>query len=98
VLTAAHTAANIPRDHRIRIAGHATGHRPPGPLLLGRDDFGNGHDGVVGVDHRLRRVTNRVDSADEYRLRFRFDPPPGGTALEGVAGEGDSGGPAPGTG
>jgi hypothetical protein len=63
-------------------------------LLLGRDDFGNGHDGVLGVDHRLRRVTNQVDSADKYWLRFRFDPPPGGTALEGVAGEGESGGPA----
>jgi Trypsin len=136
VLTAAHTAANIPRHHRIRIAGRQaqiTGivvhpgrlATPPAPvdlalvqldppatgvpilapfegdqevgrelLLLGRGDFGNGRDGVLGTDHRLRRVTNQVDSVDEHWLRFRFDPPPGGTALEGVGGEGDSGGPA----
>lgn len=135
LLTAAHTAANIPRDHRIRIAGRearitrvvvhpsrlAT---PPAPvdlalveldppttgvpvlallegdpagaelLLLGRGDFGNGRDGVLGTDHRLRAVTNLVDSVDEHWLRLRFDPPPGGTAMEGVGGEGDSGGPA----
>jgi Trypsin len=64
-------------------------------LLLGRGEFGNGRDGALGADHRLRCVTNRVDSADEHWLRLRFDPPPGGTALEGVGGGGgDSGGPA----
>ncbi len=63
-------------------------------LLLGRGEFGNGRDGVLGADHRLPCVTNRVDSVDEHWLRMRFDPPPGGTALEGVGGGGDSGGPA----
>jgi hypothetical protein len=63
-------------------------------LLLGRGEFGNGLQGILGADHRLRRVTNRVDSVDEHWLRLRFDPPPGGTALEGVGGGGDSGGPA----
>jgi hypothetical protein len=63
-------------------------------LLLGRGDFGNGLVGVQGVDHRLRRATNRIDTADEYWLAFRFDAPPEGTPLEGVCGEGDSGGPA----
>jgi hypothetical protein len=63
-------------------------------LLLGRGDFGNGRDGVLGTDHRLRCVTNRVDSADDRWLRMRFDAPPDCTALEGVGGEGDSGGPA----
>jgi Trypsin len=63
-------------------------------LLLGRGDFGNGLDGVLGTDGRLRGVTNRVDSVDARWLRLRFDAPPAGTALEGVCGEGDSGGPA----
>ena len=129
LLTAAHTARNIPPDHRVsigarerRIAGeiaHPDGidlalveiDRPVDgveplalnerldevgaeALLLGRGDFGNGLDGVLGADQRLRRVTNRIDSADDRWLRLRFDPPPDCTALEGVGGEGDSGGPA----
>jgi hypothetical protein len=49
---------------------------------------------VLGSDRRLRCVTNRIDAADDRWLRFRFDSPPDGTALEGVGGEGDSGGPA----
>ncbi len=63
-------------------------------LLLGRGDFGNGEAGVLGVDHRLRCVTNRVDSSDARWLRLKFDRPPDCTDLEGVGGEGDSGGPA----
>jgi hypothetical protein len=129
LLTAAHTARNIPDDHRIALAGcdrrivgvvahpdrvdlalvkieaPVDGLRPIAlhehpdevgsvVLLLGRGDFGNGVDGVLGSDQRLRCVTNRVDSADERWLRLRFDAPPDGTPLEGVCGEGDSGGPA----
>jgi hypothetical protein len=128
ILTAAHTAANLPPDHRVPVAGgerrvarvvrHADAdlalvgldapvstvpvvalHEQPDEvgrvaLLLGRGDFGNGRDGVLGTDHRLRCVTNRVDSGDEQWLRLRFDPPPDCTAREGVCGEGDSGGPA----
>jgi hypothetical protein len=33
------------------------------------------------------------DEANDYWLKFRFDAPPDGTFLEGVAGNGDSGGP-----
>lgn len=134
ILTAAHTAANVPRGHQILVDGRrravveVCAHPSRGTaaatdlalvhidapvgrvsplrlyeradevgkraLLLGRGDFGNGRDGVVGVDHRLRLVTNRVDSCDERWLTFRFDPPPRCTSLEGVCGEGDSGGPA----
>ena len=130
LLTAAHTAANLPRDHRVSIGGREIrGARAiPHPtrsvdlalvelaapatgvpvialhtardeagreaLLLGRGDFGDGRQGVAGTDHRLRCVTNRIDSVDERWLRLRFDPPTDCTALEGVGGEGDSGGPA----
>jgi Trypsin len=134
LLTAAHTAANIPGGHELEIAGRthaiveirmhpnagsaepvdlalvriepaAEGVEPFGlyergdeggkrALLFGRGDFGNGRDGVLGVDHRLRCVTNRVDSCDRRWLRLRFDAPPRCTSLEGVGGEGDSGGPA----
>ena len=129
LLTARHTAANIPPRHRMAIGGrvldiarvvaHPDGadltlvelDRPAAGvapialyegageggregLLLGRGDHGNGRDGVLGMDGRLRCVTNRIDAADEGWLRLRFDAPPAGTALEGVGGEGDSGGPA----
>jgi Trypsin len=136
VLTAAHTAANIPARHRITVAGRETAivrtvahpGLDTGPLgsvdlalvelatpiagiplptlqetddevgrevlLLGRGDFGSGEAGVLGVDHRLRCVTNRVDDADARWLRLRFDRPPDCTDMEGVGGEGDSGGPA----
>ena len=126
LLTAAHTAANLPRGHLVPIGGEeirvtrvVSGpadlalvelaepagvpvialHTEPDEvgqvaLLLGRGDYGNGVDGVLGVDHRLRCVTNRIDAADGLWLRLRFDRPPGCTALEGAGGEGDSGGPA----
>jgi hypothetical protein len=129
LLTAAHTAANIPPQHAVTVGGrelrvagvvaHPDGHdlalvelnddaegvdpvalheaadeERAEVLLLGRGDFGNGRDGVLGADGRLRCVTNRVDEVDDRWLRMRFDPPPDGTALEGVGGEGDSGGPA----
>jgi trypsin len=130
ILTAAHTAANIPPDHRLpvggstarvaRVVGHLgegvdlalvelqeavasvapialyaeAGEQGQEVVLLGRGDFGTGREGVQGQDQRLRRVTNRIDDVDERWLRFRFDAPPAGTHLEGVGGEGDSGGPA----
>jgi hypothetical protein len=126
LLTAAHTAANLPPDHLVPIGGDEIRvtrvvagpadlalvelAEPAGvpaialhternevgqvALLLGRGDYGNGVDGVQGVDHRLRCVTNRIDTADDSWLRLRFDRPPDCTELEGVCGEGDSGGPA----
>ena len=44
----------------------------------------------------LRGADNEVEEANEYHLRFRFDPPTAGNslALEGVGAGGDSGGPA----
>ena len=62
--------------------------------LLGAGQYGDGLRGVRGSDRQLRRVTNVVDVADEYWLKFRFDEPPAGTTLEGVCAGGDSGGPA----
>jgi trypsin len=129
LLTAGHTAANIPPEHCVAIAGgeiritrvvaHPDGvdlalveleRAVPGVepialygrddelgtevVLLGRGDFGNGCDGVLGADQRLRRVTNRISGVTDDWLQMSFDRPPGGTALEGVCGEGDSGGPA----
>jgi hypothetical protein len=129
LLTAAHTARNIPPEHLVAVGGprvriarvvahpealdfalveleapvrdvtalglyEDSDEQGREVLLLGRGDFGNGRDGVLGTDHGLRCVTNRVDSADDRWLRMRFDAPPDCTALEGVGGEGDSGGPA----
>lgn len=62
--------------------------------MLGGGEFGNGIRGARGTDRALRQATNRVDEVDEYWLKMRFDAPPDGTALEGVCGRGDSGGPA----
>jgi hypothetical protein len=137
VLTAAHTAMNIPHYHTLSIAdahyviervvvypefkgtqpgdvhdlavvqlatpvlhatpfGLYTNDTEQGSiiLLLGRGDHGNGLVGPIGSDKRLRKATNRIDSADDYWITFRFDAPPDGTILEGVSGIGDSGGPA----
>lgn len=63
-------------------------------LLLGAGQYGDGVRGARGSDHQLRRVTNVVEEADRYWLKFRFEAPPDGTPLEGVCGGGDSGGPA----
>lgn len=62
--------------------------------LLGSGQYGDGIRGARGFDRQLRRATNIIDEADNYWLKFRFDEPPAGTFLEGVAGNGDSGFPA----
>jgi hypothetical protein len=63
-------------------------------ILLGQGQFGDGIRVVRGFDHGLRRVTNQVDEVNARWLKMRFDAPPGGTRLEDVCGNGDSGGPA----
>lgn len=63
-------------------------------FLLGRGEFGNGIRGVRGFDRALRQVTNQIEAVNSYWLNMRFDAPPAGTKLEGVCGNGDSGGPA----
>jgi hypothetical protein len=78
----------------------------PTPLYRGRDEVGrevvfagrggggNGRDGLSGRAPGLRRATNRIERADDRWLVFRFDPPQTATAMEGISGPGDSGGPA----
>jgi len=114
VLTAAHTAANLPPAHRFAIGGDearvarvvthpdgadlalveleaAAAVQPLGlydgagevgleALLLGRGDYGNGRDGVLGTDRRLRCVTNRIDAAAEHWLARRSAAPEIGRA------------------
>jgi hypothetical protein len=63
-------------------------------LLLGAGQYGDGLRGARGNDPQLRRATNLVAQADAWWLKFRFEAPPDGTYLEGVCGNGDSGGPA----
>ena len=63
-------------------------------MVLGTGQRGDGISGGRGNDGQLRRVTNIIDEADACWLKFRFDEPPNCTALEGVCGNGDSGGPA----
>lgn len=62
--------------------------------LLGSGDFGHGLNGPDCIDGKLRRATNRIEVLDEEWLVLKFDEPPDSTALEGVSGPGDSGGPA----
>lgn len=65
-------------------------------LIAGYGDNGDGRSGSVVADARVRAATNRVDEVDAQWIIFAFDPPgsPRTTALEGVSGPGDSGGPA----
>jgi hypothetical protein len=64
--------------------------------FVGRGSYGNGLTGPTIYSQTLRAATNRVEKAQGTALRFRFDAPgdEGVTALEGISGEGDSGGPA----
>jgi hypothetical protein len=64
--------------------------------LLGRGDYGDGQNGALGADGQLRAATNRVEREESGNLWLRFDEPNSEnvTELEGVAGPGDSGGPA----
>ena len=72
--------------------------------LVGRGDSGNGLDGATARDGLLRAATNEVDFIEsDTMLAFVFDNPDPEqrtflesqpTALEGVSGPGDSGGPA----
>jgi len=63
--------------------------------ILGYGDGGTGLTGPQGNDGQIRRATNRIDAASDHWLKFAFDPPDSArtTALEGVSGPGDSGGP-----
>lgn len=64
--------------------------------FIGRGTTGNGKDGAKGKDMILRAANNRVETADEKWISFIFDAPdsPNVLPLEGIAGQGDSGGPA----
>ncbi|MGB6143030.1 MAG: trypsin-like serine protease [Rhodanobacter sp.] len=64
--------------------------------LFGKGATGNGNVGQYPHSpHRgqLRRAYNRVTSAHEQWLSYRFDCGPEALPLEGVIGDGDSGGP-----
>lgn len=64
--------------------------------VIGKGATGNGAIGLVpGGSHRttLRRAYNTITGGNERYLWYRFDPPPQGLPLEGVLGNGDSGGP-----
>jgi secreted trypsin-like serine protease len=64
--------------------------------FVGMGTVGTGLTGPAAETETMRAATNRVEKADGSLLQFRFDSPadPGVTRLEGIAGEGDSGGPA----
>ncbi|MBK0053255.1 trypsin-like serine protease [Stenotrophomonas sp. S39] len=64
--------------------------------LVGKGATGTGSTGLApGASHRgmLRRGENAVTGGNERYLWYRFDGPQGGLPLEGVIGNGDSGGP-----
>lgn len=64
-------------------------------LFVGRGLYGAGDVGPVDEDGQLRAATNTVSGipADGW-IMFEFNSPPEATALEGISGPGDSGGPA----
>lgn len=66
--------------------------------LVGRGDTATGLEGQAGarLDLQTRRATNTVDEVTSRWLKFVFHAPEDemATALEGISGDGDSGGPA----
>ena len=67
-------------------------------LFVGRGDTGTGLEGQSGAtaDGKTRKASNTVASIEEGNLMFIFHHPDddGVTSLEGISGDGDSGGPA----
>ena len=63
-------------------------------IFVGRGSFGTGLTGPIEADDHLRGATNRIDKTHKRWLTFCFDAPPHATSLEGISGDGDSGGPA----
>lgn len=65
-------------------------------VLPGWGTLGNGVDALTGEDGRFRIAHNRVDTASDLYIDWKFDDPRQGGALklEGISGPGDSGGPA----
>lgn len=64
--------------------------------FIGRGDTSTGDVGGGSPDGNTRAATNTVVGADPYWIRFVFNSPddPEVTPLEGISGDGDSGGPA----
>jgi hypothetical protein len=63
-------------------------------ILVGHGATGVGSSRNRIDDGKRRGATSKVDSVTNAWLYFSFDAPPGGTAVEGAPGAGDSGGPA----
>ena len=67
-------------------------------LFVGRGDHGTGREGQreASNDGQTRQATNTVHDASTHWLEFVFNQPSDGevTPLEGLSGDGDSGGPA----
>jgi hypothetical protein len=63
-------------------------------IMVGHGATGTGDSSARSEDGARRGATNVIEEADDLRMRFHFDAPPGGTDLEGIPGPGDSGGPA----
>jgi hypothetical protein len=64
--------------------------------FVGMGRHGTGLTGPTTDDSTMRAATNRVHTVEGTQLVFRFDAPgdPEVTTLEGISGDGDSGGPA----
>jgi hypothetical protein len=65
-------------------------------ILAGMGDIGNGLTGPQKWDKITRAATNRIDQTEDLWISFDFDAPGSAdvTAMEGISGPGDSGGPA----
>lgn len=63
-------------------------------VFVGNGMFGNGKDGLIRDDNLVRAATNRIDDVSNRWLEFKFNQPSDASALEGISGPGDSGGPA----
>ncbi len=63
-------------------------------FFVGNGGFGNGKDGVLNSRPIYRAATNTVVAVSESHLSFIFNANNNATALEGISGPQDSGGPA----
>jgi hypothetical protein len=63
-------------------------------VLVGRGGTGNGREGTITQDEKLRGARNKIETVNNFFISFEMNDPSTALDLEGVGGPGDSGGPA----
>mmetsp|Transcript_30148 Transcript_30148/g.53019 ORF Transcript_30148/g.53019 Transcript_30148/m.53019 type:complete len:333 (+) Transcript_30148:132-1130(+) len=90
-------AAGLPTVQTCPIYEKAFGSEKNSTITIvgtGLSGVANMRDEELNCDWKVRAAQNVVEATEYSMIRMRFDPPDRSLRLEGIAGDGDSGGPA----